>query len=80
MILEFSYGFKFNGFLYGWKDKELYRLPITRNNRHYPLMKVGRYEGGYYVGRRMKSDKQVKSMTHFINEKVEIIESSDLPF
>lgn len=80
MIIEFNYGFEFNGFIYGWKDKDLYRLPTNRGNRHYPLKKVGKYEGGYYVGRRMKSIAQVKSMTHFINKKVEIIEHSDVPF
>lgn len=80
MIINFKFGFEFNGFIYGWHKKELYRLPTTKGNRSYTLIKVGTYEGGYYVGRRMKSNRQVKAMTHYINKKVEIIESDDLPF
>jgi hypothetical protein len=80
MIIHFKFGFEFNGLMYGWHKKELYRLPTTKNNRHYTLMKVGRYANGYYVGRRMKSDAIVKSMTRFINVKVEIIEDDQMPF
>ena len=27
MTIEFKYGFEFEGFLFGWHKKELYRLP-----------------------------------------------------
>jgi len=80
MILKYKYGFEFNGVLFGWKDKELYRLPQMIGKRFYPLKKCGSYEGGYHVCRKRKSIQQLKSMTHFINFEVEEIESSDCPF
>ena len=84
MILSFKFGFKFNTILYGFNDKKLYRLPQMIGLRFYPLLelpqiKVGNKKG-YLVGTKRKSLNQIKSMTHFIDEQVEIVEDSDCPF
>ncbi len=40
MILKFKYGFEYNDFLYGWNNKELYRLPSKSGNKSYGLKKL----------------------------------------
>jgi hypothetical protein len=81
MIIRYTYGFEYNGILYGWKEKELYRLPQMIGKRFYPLRKCGEWDDkGYYLGADRKSFAQLKSMTVFINQEVHEIESSDVPF
>lgn len=81
MIVRYTYGFKFDGKLYGWKNRELYRLPQTIGKAFYPLKKCARWKDkGYYLGSAKKSFSQLKSMTIFINEEVQEIESEDCPF
>jgi len=84
MIIKYKYGFEFNGFLYGWKDKKLFRLPIQKEKRFYSLkeiklIKVGN-KNGYNVGRVKKSIKQLESMTIFINYELQTIKDKDCPF
>ena len=84
MIISFKFGFKFNGILYGFNDKKLYRLPQMIGLRFYPLLELPQINvgntKGYLVGSKRKSMIQIKSMTHFINENIEIINDSDCPF
>lgn len=85
MKIEFKHGFNYKGVLYGWKDKQLYRLPTFIKKRFYPLkeLKTWKRNGidvGYYVGQERKSFVQLKSMTISINKKIDIIEDDDLPF
>ncbi len=81
MIIRYTYGFEFGGILYGWKDKELFRLPQMIGSRFYPLRKCGEWEDkGYYLGAKRKSFSQLESMTVFINKEVQKIESKDCPF
>lgn len=81
MIIDFTYGFKHDGVLYWWSEKKLYRLPQMLGKRFYPLLELNKWKDkGYYIARQKKSFKQLKSMTIFINQKIEVIESEDLPF
>lgn len=84
MIINYIYGFKFEGILYGWKDKKLSRLPQTIGKRFYPLkelelIQVGKQKG-YLVGCKRKSIKQLKDMTVFINFEYQTISDKDCPF
>ena len=84
MIIKYKYGFEFNGFLYGWKDKELHRLPIFKDKKTLTFkklkkIKVGNHFG-YNVGRVKKSIKQLESMTIFINYELQTIKDKDCPF
>jgi len=81
MIIRYKYGFRFDAKLYGWKNKELYRLPQIIGTRFYPLKKCGKWsDKGYYLGSKRKSHTQLLSMTCFINFETEQIKDSDVPF
>lgn len=80
MIVKYKYGFIFNEVLYGWYEKELYRLPQMIGKRYYPLMKCGTHKKGYYVGRTRKSFAQLKSMTVLIDFQTHEISDKDCPF
>ena len=81
MIINYKYGFKFEGVLYGWKDKKLYRLPQTISKRFYCLKElVKRADGRYSVSRKPKSKNQLKDMTVFINYEYQDITDKDCPF
>lgn len=70
----------FNGILFGWKDKQLYRLPQMIGLRFYPLKKCGTWDKGYIVARKRKSIKQLEAMTIFINFEHQLIKDKDCPF
>lgn len=89
MIIRYKYGFKFNGVLYGWMERNLYRLPQMIGKRFYPLKEVpyieqkrksGMFKGYRLYGNVRKSIKQIQSMTHYIDFEHEIIENIDTPF
>ena len=88
MIVNYVFGFKFDGILYGFKEKKLFRLPQMIGLRFYPLKEVplreeiiGKSEwNGYLLRGKRKSFAQIKSMTVFINETIEEVEDSDCPF
>jgi hypothetical protein len=80
-MIKFHYGIVYKDVLYGWKDKELYRLPQMIGKRFYPLRKVGKWANkGYYFGKERKSFSQLESMTTFIDKKVESVSHEDCPF
>jgi hypothetical protein len=67
----FKYGFTYQGIPYGWSKKQLYRLPYSKEQKHYKyekqeLIKVGN-RFGYLVARDRKSMKQLEKMTEEIN-------------
>ncbi len=84
MIINYEYGFMYEGLLYGWKHGKLYKLPQTIGKRFYGLLECTLIDiptlKGYNVGRKKKSMKQLEAMTIFINHKVQKIESKNLPF
>lgn len=82
MIIKFKYGFYEGDVLYGWHNKHPYRLPQTINGKFYPLHKVGMFErrGLFYINRKLRSVKQLQSMTVVIDKEVQLIEDSDVPF
>ena len=84
MIVNYEYGITFNGFVYGWKDRKLFRLPQVINKRFLPLkelsvINVGNNKG-YLLNQKRLSMKQLQSMTGIINFKVEKITSKECPF
>lgn len=84
MKIYFKKGFYFKGYLYGWRKKELYRLPKVTTKGYYTLMKlkkckVGNSEG-YNIARSKKSLKQLEAFTTDINYIYEKITDEDCPF
>jgi len=85
MILIFKYGFEFNGFLFGWNSKELYRLPSVSGVKHYGLKKLPQITVGNKIGYRIKREKftidQLKYKTQLIKPiEINILKDKDLPF
>jgi hypothetical protein len=84
MILKFKYGFEYDGFLYGWNNKDLYRLPSVSGNKSYGLKKLESIIVGNGVGYRIKTKKlsvnQLKQLTIFIDKEYQVItDSVDIP-
>lgn len=80
MIIRFFYGFIYNNKVYGWHEKELYRLPQNIGNRYYSKKKCAKWGDGYFLGSDRKSKNQLKSMTVVIDKEVQEIQSDDCPF
>lgn len=78
--IEFSKGFIFNGVIFGWRYKKLFRLPQVINNRFYTLKECASYDKGFIVYRKRKSFKQLKEMTTNITEVLENQLDKDTPF
>ena len=84
MIINYEYGISFEGYLFGWKDKKLFRLPQVINKRFLPLkelkiINVGNNKG-YLLNQKRLSFSQLESMTGIINFKDEKVNSKDCPF
>lgn len=84
MKIKYTHGFYFDGLLYGWKDKKLYRLPKFKGKRmlhlkELKLMKVGNSFGYCFNGRK-KSIAQLEAITTNINYIYEKINHEDCPF
>lgn len=80
----YKYGFKYKDIIYGWKDKKLYKLPYTKNNRSYELREVPSYVFKtttlFNVQRDKLSLKNLKARTEIINICLETWLESDCPF
>lgn len=78
MVLVFKYGFEFDGFLYGWNNKDLYRLPSNSGNKFYGIKKLDVIKVGSGLGYRIKREKlsinQIKLLTVAIDKEYEILE------
>ena len=84
MLITFKHGFEHDGFLYGWYQKELYRLPICVGTRKYRLKKLNAIMVGNKVGYRIRRAKltieQLKDKTMLINTELVVPnENPDLP-
>ena len=84
MILKFKYGFEYDGFLYGWNNKDLYRLSSKSGNKSYGLKKLDSIVVGNSTGYRIKKQKfslnQLKERTIFIDKEYQVIgDSVDIP-
>jgi hypothetical protein len=84
VILKFKYGFEFEGFLFGWNNKDLYRLPSTSGNKSYGLKKLNAIiignSLGYRIKRKKLSLKQLKDITIFIDKECQVINDTvDIP-
>jgi hypothetical protein len=83
-VIIYSFGFEFDGVLYCWKNKELYRMPYTKNNRSYQKRKLnlqkigGSY--GYFICGVAKSLFNLESITKKIEYKETFTIASDCPF
>jgi len=89
MIVIYKNGFDFNGVLYGWKDKKLFRLPQQIGLRFYPLKEIklktekrksGIFRGYLLYGGVRKSVNQLEAMTIYIGKEINKINDSDCPF
>lgn len=86
MIIIYKYGFTYKGFLFGWKEKKLYRLPSEKNLRNYSLKELSKIKinnhDGYRVVRDKKTIKQLMEMTELINYRYVVNgkQSNDTPF
>ena len=80
MIIKYKYGLFHNNKLYGWKDKELYRLPQMIGKRFYGLLKCKPCGTGYFLGEDRKSKSQLEAMTVVIDKEISLIRDSDVPF
>lgn len=86
MTITYKYGFEYKGFIFGWKNKCLYRLPTVKNNRCYGLKKLNPIKINKHLGYRIIRDKktisQLQELTEIINY-IYIIngnQSKDTPF
>lgn len=71
MIINYTYGFKFGGILYGWRDSDdkLCKLP-HKDKISYAFKELKlREDGRYSIGRKPKSIPQLKGVTVLINYK-----------
>jgi len=83
MIINFKYGFEYNGFLFGWHKKKLYRLPSTSGNRLYGIKKLSPIKVGNHQGYRIKREKiAIRKLVHIttdINVAVKILKNKNIP-
>lgn len=71
MKTTFKKGFEINGFTYGWNDGRIYRLPLFKSGRNFPLkeiqLKTWRGNDYYFFANVPKTPLQVREMTKSIN-------------
>ena len=83
-VIIYSFGFEFDGIIFCWKNKELYRMPHVKDNRNYKKRKLelqkigGSY--GYFICGIPKSLTNLKSITKRIDHKEFMNINSDVPF
>jgi hypothetical protein len=65
MKIYFKKGLCYKGFLYGWYENKLYRLPKVTKKGYLPLLELTpcKEVKGYNVGRCKKSIKQLEAMS-----------------
>ena len=82
--LKFKYVFWHKDFLFGWHNKELYRLPSNSGKRIFGLKKLEKIPVGNKEGYRVKCDKlsidQLEARTIVIDKEIQKIKSKDVPF
>lgn len=81
-----KYGVTHNNIIYGWLEKELYRLPVKIGVRHYGFKKLLKIEigrkYGYKLSQKPFTDAQLKAKTVLLSEPYTLIEikDKDLPY
>jgi hypothetical protein len=80
MIVRFKYGFIHDNKVYGWKDKQLFRLPQQIGLRFYGLKECKPWKDGFVLGSSRKSLSQLQSMTILIDKEIQVITDPDCPF
>lgn len=82
--MQFEFGFIYKEVRYGWKEKQLYRLPFEKNKRTYGLLIIPQYvfksTQVYNVQKTKLTINRLKNLTKKVNWNVDIVEHSDLPF
>lgn len=81
-----KYGISHNNTIYGWLEKELYRLPVKIGKRYYGLKKLSKIEigrkYGYKLSQKPFTEAQLKDKTVLLYDPyiVTEIKDKDVPF
>jgi hypothetical protein len=83
-VIEYRHGFEFDGIMFCWKKKELYRMPYLKGNRSYQKRKLIKKEigngYGYSICNIPKSMSNLKEITKRIEYKETVFVDSGMPF
>lgn len=82
IIKVVKYGFIYNGVMYGWINKQLYRLPYfnEKTKRSYQLAEVKKIGNHFLISRNKVHFESVKNRTTEINFNFNHFEEKDCPF
>ena len=82
MVMNFEYGLRYEGRLYVWFKKKLYRYPFENKGRYYGLKEIIPKHGKYRLARKWVSMGSVKRLTTIVDVLPvnELPKHSDLPF
>ena len=77
-----KYGLTYNGILYGWIKKKLYRLPYfnTKTKRSYDLKEVKQIGNHYLISRNKVNLLTLKNKTMVINTEIIVYNEPLTPF
>jgi hypothetical protein len=82
IIKVVKYGFLYNGVMYGWINKQLYRLPYfnEKTKRSYKLAEVKQIGNHFLISRNKVHFESVKNRTTEINFHFNYFEDRVCPF
>lgn len=81
-----KYGVSHNNIIYGWLEKNLYRLPVKIGKRYYGFKKLVKIEigrkYGYKLSQKPFTEAQIKEKTVLLSEPYILTEliDKDVPF
>jgi len=82
--IEYNYGFIYKEVRYAWKDKKLFRLPFTRNQRTFGLKEIPQYVFKttcvYNIQRDKLTITKLKERTEKVLWSIEVYIASEMPF
>lgn len=76
----FTVGFEYKGRMFGFKEKNLYRLPYENNLRFYGLKEIPFKKDHYRLCRDKVGINKIKHLIKPINIEVKLIETNETPF
>jgi len=81
-IKQIKHGLTYNGILYGWIKKKLYRLPYfnEKTKRSYELKEVKEIGNHYLIARNKVNKLTVKNKTVVINASITVFNEPLTPF
>jgi hypothetical protein len=83
-VIEYKHGFEFDGIMFCWKNKELYRMPYLKGNRSYQKRKLIKKEigngFGYSICGVQKAMDNLEDITKSIEYKEIVFVDSGMPF